>query len=222
MILPNLVGPTNTTDFTHGSFGGTSCATPNAAGTAAAFWSSAPALSAAGVRHLLFEQAGIFRDWGDPGHDNIYGRGDIRLHTYHDNTVWVDRRFFNIFGSPMVPYFYVAHAQAAAVSGGRIVFLGQSYPEPVTLNKNFSITLKVRGPVLYATHAKGGTLVFNRSNFRALKPAGWYQQPLWSSCVSMEGDVGVAIADDKRSLQLFSKQAVSPDLTKLQRFASKR
>lgn len=139
MILPDLVGPTNTTGFTYPApfgFGGTSCATPNAAGTAAAFWSSAPALTAAGVRHLLFEQAAIFRDWGDPGHDNIYGRGGIRLHTYHVNTVWVDRRYLNFLGLSIFPYFYVDHAQSAAVSGGRIVFLGQSYPEPVTLNKN--------------------------------------------------------------------------------------
>jgi hypothetical protein len=137
MTLPDLVGPTNTTGFTYPfGFGGTSCATPNAAGTAAAFWSSALTLSAEGVRHLVFEQAEIFKDWGAGGNDNTYGRGGISLHTFHANTVWVDRRVGNTIGSATLPYFFVADAQSAAVSGGRIVFLGQSYPEPVTLNKN--------------------------------------------------------------------------------------
>ena len=135
MTLPDLVGPTNTTGFTYPlGFGGTSCATPNIAGATAAFWSSAPLLGAEGVRYLIFEQAGIFKDWGAVGSDNIYGRGGVWLHDYHANTVWVDRRVGNVAGLPTLPYFYVAHAQFFAVSGGRVVFLGQSYPEAITLD----------------------------------------------------------------------------------------
>jgi hypothetical protein len=92
-------------------------------------------------------------------------------------------------------------------------------PKRVGIHKTDDPVLKlqVRGPILYATQAKGGTLLLDCSNFRALKPAGWYQRPVWSSYISMEGDVGVAISDDKRSFRLFSKQAVSPDSAKLQR-----
>lgn len=137
MTLPDLVGPTNTTGFTYsGGFGGTSCATPNAAGTAATFWSSAPALNATGVNHLIARQARIFRDWGTTGRDNIYGDGGVQLHTFHANTVWVDRSAGNTSGSATLPYYYLSHAQSVAASGGRAVFLGGSYPEPITLNKN--------------------------------------------------------------------------------------
>jgi len=137
MTLPDLAGPTNTTGFSYpGGFGGTSCATPNNAGAAAASWSGAPALGSDGVRYLMLEQAEIFKDWGANGSDNIYGRGGVWLYTYHANTVWVDRRVGNIIGHPKLPYYFIAHAQDAAVSGGRVVFLGQSYPEPITLNKH--------------------------------------------------------------------------------------
>jgi hypothetical protein len=137
MTLPDLAGPTNTFSFAYaGSFGGTSCATPNDAGAAAALWSSVPALGADGVRYLMLEQAEIFKDWGGSGSDNIYGRGGVWLYTYHANTVWVDRRVGNTTGDPALPYYYVAHAQDAALGGGRVVFLGQSYPEAITLNKH--------------------------------------------------------------------------------------
>lgn len=70
---PKCTAPTNTTTIAYGgAFGGTSASTPNAAGAAAAFWSSAPNLSASGVRYLLLEQAHIFKDWGAAGFDNIY------------------------------------------------------------------------------------------------------------------------------------------------------
>jgi hypothetical protein len=133
-IKPELCAPTNCTTSL-GTAGGTSAATPNAAGTAAAFWSSAPYLNGDAVRYLLLEKAEIFKDWGVAGNDTIYGRGGLRLHTYHDNTIWVDRRYENTDGWPWLPFYYVADAQSNAISGGRVVFLGQSYPEPVVLNK---------------------------------------------------------------------------------------
>ena len=143
MTLPDIVGPDDTRTLTYldpvtnpdGRFPGTSCATPNAAGAAAAFWSSVPSLSPEAVGYLVFEQARIYKDWGDGGDDNVYGRGGVWLYTYHDNTVWVDRRYNNMAGLATAPYYYVAHAQNAAVSGGRVVFLGQHYPESITLNK---------------------------------------------------------------------------------------
>jgi len=135
--LPHIVGPTNTKGFAYpGGFGGTSCATPNAAGTAGAFWSSNQPFFMYVVRSLLLEQARIFKDWGNTGIDDTFGSGGIVLHAYHPNTIWVDRGFENGLANSGMPYYYVADAQAAAISGGRIVFVGGSYPESVTLNKN--------------------------------------------------------------------------------------
>ena len=137
MTLPDIVGPTDTTGFTYpGGFTGTSSATPNAAGTAGAFWSSALSLNSDGVRYLVFEKAKIFKAWGDLGTENVYGRGGISLYTYQANTVWVDRAAGNTGGASTLPYYFIADAQSAAVNGGRVVILGDSYPEAVTLNKD--------------------------------------------------------------------------------------
>ena len=133
-IEPDLVSPTKCTT-TFSRFSGTSCATPNASGTAAAFWSADTNLSASGARYLLLEMAEIFKDWGVPGNDTVYGRGGIRLHTYHANTIWVDRDAGNTDGSDTIPYYYVSDAQDSATAGGRVVFLGDNYLEIITLNK---------------------------------------------------------------------------------------
>lgn len=142
---PDIVGPTNThVTIDPPTFGGTSCATPNAAGAAAAFW-AANQLNSETVRYLIQEQAGIFRDWGTAGTDSEYGRGGVYLVDFMANSVWVDRRgvpsdccgiVFNTTGISGWPYMYVNHAEADATAGGRVVFLGQTYPEAVTLSKN--------------------------------------------------------------------------------------
>jgi hypothetical protein len=130
MTLPDLCGPTSTTGVAYPSgFSGTSCATPNAAGAAVAFWSSAPDLSATGVRYLLMEQAGIFRDWGVAGDDDLHGRGGVQLHDHAPDTSWIDRRVGNTLGYPTLPYFFVGQAVQNTPEGGRLVFLGQGYPE---------------------------------------------------------------------------------------------
>lgn len=145
MILPDIVAPTDTSGFAYPTFGGTSCAAPNAAGAIAAFYSASPSLVRSSIRYLILQMASIYKDWGTAGQDNLYGYGGIYLHPYHDNTLWVDRRGVPIDGGGVVvnlwawttyPYYYVADAQTAAVSGGRIVFLGQTYSEAITLNKN--------------------------------------------------------------------------------------
>jgi hypothetical protein len=133
---PHLCGPTDTNTLTYnGPFTGTSCATPNAAGTAAAFWSSAPILSANGIRHLLENKAELLKDWGDYSFDNIYGHGGIALHPFFMNTVWVDQTALNFTGSNDMPYFTVAQAQNGVFPPGRVVFLGGNYPEVITLNQ---------------------------------------------------------------------------------------
>lgn len=140
MGLPDLVGPTNTTGFNYpapGGFGGTSCATPNVAGALCAFWSDRPQFSFLAINWLALEQARtLWRDWGAPGFDNVYGIGACRIVDFVANTTWVSRSYGNVSNDPSAPYHTVAAAQSAAVPGGRLLFFpGGSYPEPVTLNK---------------------------------------------------------------------------------------
>jgi hypothetical protein len=134
--MPDLVGPTNTIGFTYpGGFGGTSSAAPNAAGAAAAFWASAPGLNGFGLTELLRSKAGRLHDWGTTGVDNTYGAGGIALFAFAPNTSWVDRHLPNFDGYPVLPYFYVHHAQTNTPANGRVVILSGSYPEPITLAK---------------------------------------------------------------------------------------
>lgn len=79
MVVPDVSGPTNTVGFTYTSFGGTSCATPNAAGVAAVLWSCDPNRPAEDVRELLLDWAESRRDFGTRGTDPIYGRGGVWL-----------------------------------------------------------------------------------------------------------------------------------------------
>ena len=133
---PDIVAPTNTTTWAYGgSFGGTSCATPNAAGMAAAFWSAHPYLSSTGVRLILFRKAELYKDWGVSGADNIYGVGGVYLYDYYNNTRYLYRAVQNLPGLSFLPYHFAADAQNATPAGGRVVILGQQYPEPIMLNK---------------------------------------------------------------------------------------
>ncbi|MBN1207232.1 MAG: S8 family serine peptidase [Myxococcaceae bacterium] len=54
---------------------GTSMATPHVSGVAALVWSARPSLTAAEVKEILLQTA---EDHGEPGPDNIYGRGLVQ------------------------------------------------------------------------------------------------------------------------------------------------
>ena len=130
----DLAAPTNTTTWAYGGgFGGTSAATPNAAGAAAALWSSRPELSAEGIRSLLVRQAALYLDWGASGLDHTYGFGGLFLHPHAPGTQWVDRLAGNTGADPGLPWYRVTDALAAATAGGRILMLGGGYPAPVTV-----------------------------------------------------------------------------------------
>ncbi len=89
-LAPDICAPTNTTTVAYGgAFGGTSCATPNAAGAAAAFWSAHPGVSANGIRAILFRKAQLYNDWGASGPDNLYGNGGLELYNWVANTVYI-------------------------------------------------------------------------------------------------------------------------------------
>jgi hypothetical protein len=143
MLLPDLSAPTDTTGLTYPTFGGTSCAAPNAAGAAAALWASVPDMASFAIRHLAVKQAGSLKDWGAAGQDNLYGYGGVFLAPYHRDTVWAFRGgvpvdwgyVLNTTGSYQYPYYFLTHAQSAATSGGRVLMLGGDYTESITLDK---------------------------------------------------------------------------------------
>jgi hypothetical protein len=140
MTLPDLVGPTDTAGFTYATFGGTSCATPNVAGALCAFWSDELPHVANAVRWLVVEQArSLWRDWGAPGTDNVYGVGPCRIVTWVANTTWVGQGFNNFNNHPSGPYFTIAAGQNAAIPGARMVVVGGNYPENITLDKVMTV-----------------------------------------------------------------------------------
>lgn len=143
MQLPDVCGPTNTRGTTYSDangFGGTSCATPNNAGAACAFWSADPLLSADAVRWLMFEKTAMWRDWGVAGGDDIYGLGGTILLDYVPNTLWVAKAFGNTANDRDGPFHTIQGAHDAASSGARLlVFPGGSYPEPAMLTKPIKV-----------------------------------------------------------------------------------
>ncbi|MFT5290029.1 MAG: hypothetical protein ACI8QC_002034 [Planctomycetota bacterium] len=130
MIVPDITGPTNTAGFTYTTFGGTSSATPNAAGAACAFWSSVPAWTNSSVRWVLFRHGISLVDWGSTGNDNVYGWGGANITTYAPGTVWLARDWLNTLNNPNSPFYTLPAAYSFTPNGGRILILeGGNYPE---------------------------------------------------------------------------------------------
>ncbi len=134
MTLPDISGPTNTTGFTYASgFGGTSSATPNAAGAATAFWSADTNLVASGITWLVKEQADLWRDWGAAGNDNIYGKGGIQLIDYHFGTRWLADNYPGLIDNGTVPFETLQATHDNTPNNGRILVFGDSYPASAAL-----------------------------------------------------------------------------------------
>lgn len=122
--------------FTSEPFGGTSCATPNAAGAAAVFWSSQPDYDADGVRQVLLRKATLFKDWGDAGPDHTYGYGGLYLYDYYPKTEYVYLDGDNTSASDNKPWLTLQQADAHATSNSRVVILGGTHnTSSVLLNK---------------------------------------------------------------------------------------
>lgn len=77
------------------TFGGTSCATPNVAGAAAAVWSLYPSWTAKEVRQFLLSNARTYRDFGPSGSDDTYGAGGLYLSSYQANKIYIDQEYGN-------------------------------------------------------------------------------------------------------------------------------
>jgi len=143
IFKPDIAGPTDTAGFTYVRFGGTSCATPNAAGAACAFWSSVPTWSNSAVRWALQRHAISFKDWGVTGNDNVFGFGGANMHPFASGTVWLARDWGNTSNLNTGPYYTTQGAYNAVSNGGRILILeGGNYPEiPSPMTKNIDIEI---------------------------------------------------------------------------------
>ncbi len=149
-VQPDVCGPTRCNTFIYpGGMGGTSNSAPNVAGALCALWSADPVLYADTIRWLAHTKAGIWRDWGSGGLDNVYGHGGMYLWYYHPGTLWISRAAGNTTDHRSYPLYTVQGANDWAVNGGRFVFLGAgSYPEPAVINRAVAVETPVGGVVL--------------------------------------------------------------------------
>lgn len=90
-FAPDVCAPTSTSGSFFGSFTGTSCACPHAAGVTACAWSVNPAGTPYQVRNQMYAWAND-KDWGNAGADYVYGRGGINfpLHADCNSNGWPD------------------------------------------------------------------------------------------------------------------------------------
>ncbi len=146
--VPDISAPTDSVGFSYpGGFSGTSCATPNAAGALAAFWSANANLSADAILWLARTKSGLFRDWGTVGSDRTYGSGGIRLVNHQVGTRWLVRNYPLALDDGTVPFHTALAAQAHVPNGGRIIAFGEHYgtfPELIQLGnvgKTYSIEI---------------------------------------------------------------------------------
>jgi hypothetical protein len=142
---PDICGPTNTTTVAYnGAFTGTSCATPNVAGAAAAFWSGHPALNATGVRRILLAKADIYKDWGDNGADYLYGSGGVFLFDYHVSNRYILSSAGNTSSAATLPYYSIEDVDndAAVPENLRIYYLDRNATAPGT-------SILINKPMLY-------------------------------------------------------------------------
>lgn len=130
-LAPDIAAPTNTFSVAYnGNFGGTSCATPNAAGAAATLWSAHPDYSATGIRQLILRMAELYKDWGTPGLDMTYGHGGLFLRTYEPGVEYILEGSGNT-GTDDRPYSSIEQADQYATTNSPTYFLGGgTFPEP--------------------------------------------------------------------------------------------
>ena len=131
-------------------FTGTSCATPNAAGAAAAFWSSQLHYCADGVRQVILRKAELFKDWGSPGPDTVYGHGGIFLYDYYEDTEYVYFAGDNTLADSTKPWLTLQQADNKAPENSRVVILGGTH--------DTSGSILLDKPMLYVSLKKSAVI----------------------------------------------------------------
>ena len=153
---PDICAPTNTTTIAYnGDFSGTSCATPNAAGAAAAFWSGHRQLSADGVRYILYAKAGLYKDWGENGADDIYGRGGVFLYDYHERNRYLYYPPQNFESDNDLPYLGMNEVEIHnnVPQNLRMIYLGTSdyVPHPSQVFNKPMLYRSIPGTIIRTT-----------------------------------------------------------------------
>ena len=146
-----LSGPTNTTvarfsstgtQFT-GSYGGTSAATPNIAGTAAAFWSKHSGLNATHVRNILIFKAFNYKNWGASGYDDQFGWGGTYLFSYNPANIYMHQISGNSGIAPangVYPWYSLKDIHNMAPNNRHVIMLTHDTETvPFIISKNMFI-----------------------------------------------------------------------------------
>lgn len=144
----SLAGPTNTQvtiydangNSSLDNYGGTSCATPNVAGAAAAFWSKHSSLSAQEVRNILIRKA---QDWGEPGLDDNFGYGGSFLFDYNSRNIYLDQFAGSSGNSPsngVYPWHSLKDIHNKAPDNRNVIMLtNDSETAPFSISKKMTI-----------------------------------------------------------------------------------
>jgi len=146
-----LTGPTFTSvaRFTSagvmvpGTYGGTSCATPNVAGAAAAFWSKHSSLTADQVRSILLTKARNYKDWGPAGYDDRFGHGGAFLFGYNGNNIYLNQSLGVSEEAPasgIFPWYSIKDINDLAPANRNVIMLtNDSQTGPDVIDKNMVI-----------------------------------------------------------------------------------
>lgn len=125
------------------TYGGTSAATPNVAGAAAAFWSKHPGLTANHVRDILVRKAGRYKDWGAAGYNDNYGHGGAYLFSFFSNNIYLHQTA-GTSGIPpsngVFPWYSLKDINLFAPNNRNVIMLSNdTETAPFELIKNMTI-----------------------------------------------------------------------------------
>ncbi len=128
--LPDIVAPTNLKVYSYpDGMGGTSSATPCAAGIALLLWSEHDYLSPEGLLDLLFGFVRLYNPWSVGLHDNDFGRGGIELPNFTANSRFIIEGVTNNNDLDR-PFDKIERADFVSPADQNIFFLGGDYDIP--------------------------------------------------------------------------------------------
>lgn len=139
----NVAFYTSTGTQVMGTYGGTSAATPNVAGAAAAFWSKHQGLTATHVRNILIHKAFNYKDWGPSGYDNNFGWGGAYLFSFNSTNIYLHQISGNSGFPPsngVYPWYSLKDINNMAPNNRNVIMLNHdSETAPFTITKSMTI-----------------------------------------------------------------------------------
>jgi subtilisin family serine protease len=125
------------------TYGGTSCATPNVAGAAAAFWSKHQNLSALDVRNIFVRKASNYKDWGPAGYDNSFGWGGAFLFSYSPSNIYLNQSIGQSGVAPangIYPWYSIKDINDFAPNNRNVIMLSNDHEStPAVVTKSMRI-----------------------------------------------------------------------------------